>query len=43
VAIAIGEPYVVTTAADDAGREAACRDLEARLSALEAQARALLA
>ena len=43
VAVAIGEPYVVTTAADDAGREAACRDLEARLAGLEARARALLA
>jgi lysophospholipid acyltransferase (LPLAT)-like uncharacterized protein len=43
VAIAIGEPYVVTTAADEAGREAACRDLETRLAALEARARALLA
>jgi len=43
VAIAIGEPYVVTTAADEAGREAACRDLEARLAALEARTRALLA
>jgi lysophospholipid acyltransferase (LPLAT)-like uncharacterized protein len=42
VAVAIGEPYVVTTAADDAGREAACRDLEARLSGLEARARVLL-
>jgi lysophospholipid acyltransferase (LPLAT)-like uncharacterized protein len=41
VAVAIGEPYVVTDAGDDAGRERACRDLEARLSALEARARAL--
>ena len=41
VGIAIGEPYVVTTAADEAGREAACRDLEARLAALEGRARAL--
>jgi len=38
VAIAIGEPYVVTDATDDAGRDRACRDLEARLSALEARA-----
>jgi lysophospholipid acyltransferase (LPLAT)-like uncharacterized protein len=43
VALAIGEPYVVTTAADDAGREAACRDLEARLAALETRARDLAA
>jgi lysophospholipid acyltransferase (LPLAT)-like uncharacterized protein len=42
VGIAIGEPYVVTTAADEAGREAACRELEARLTALEARAAALL-
>ena len=42
VAIVVGEPYVVTTAADDAGREAACRDLEARLAVLEARAKALL-
>lgn len=41
VAIAIGEPYVVTGATDDAGRDAACRDLEARLAALEERARAL--
>jgi hypothetical protein len=41
VGIAIGEPYVVTTAADEAGRDAACRDLEARLAALEARARTL--
>ena len=39
--IAIGEPYVVTTAADEAGREAACRDLESRLAVLEARARVL--
>ena len=43
VAITVGEPYVVTTAADDAGRDAACRDLEARLAVLEARAKALLA
>ena len=43
VAIVVGEPYVVTTAADEAGREAACRDLEARLAVLEARAKALLA
>ncbi len=43
VAVAIGEPYVVTTAADERGRDAACRDLEARLAGLEARARALLA
>jgi lysophospholipid acyltransferase (LPLAT)-like uncharacterized protein len=42
VGIAIGEPYVVTGAADDAGREAACRDLERRLQALEDRARALV-
>jgi lysophospholipid acyltransferase (LPLAT)-like uncharacterized protein len=42
VAIAIGEPYVVTTAADAAGRDAACRDLEARLAVLETRARALV-
>ena len=41
VGIAIGEPYVVTTAADEAGRETACRDLEARLTTLEARARTL--
>ena len=41
VGIAIGEPYVVTTAADEAGREAACRDLESRLAVLEARARVL--
>jgi lysophospholipid acyltransferase (LPLAT)-like uncharacterized protein len=41
VGIAIGEPYVVTTAADEPGREAACRNLEARLAALESKARAL--
>ena len=41
VSIVVGEPYVVTTARDDAGREAACRDLEARLAVLEARARAL--
>jgi lysophospholipid acyltransferase (LPLAT)-like uncharacterized protein len=41
VGIAIGEPYVVTTAADEAGREAACRELEARLAVLEARARML--
>jgi lysophospholipid acyltransferase (LPLAT)-like uncharacterized protein len=41
VAVVIGDPYVVTTAADDAGREAACRDLEARLHGLESRARAL--
>jgi hypothetical protein len=41
VAIAIGEPYVVTTATDDAGRDAACRELEARLAALETRALAL--
>jgi lysophospholipid acyltransferase (LPLAT)-like uncharacterized protein len=41
VGVAIGEPYVVTTATDEAGREAACRDLEARLAALEARAAAL--
>ena len=43
VSIVVGEPYVVTTAGDDAGREAACRDLEARLTILEARALALLA
>ena len=42
VSIVVGEPYVVTTARDDAGREAACRDLEARLAVLEARALALL-
>ncbi len=41
VGIAIGEPYVVTTAADDAGRDAACRDLESRLVVLEGRARIL--
>ena len=41
VGIAIGEPYVVTTAGDEAGRETACRDLEARLTTLEARARRL--
>ena len=41
VGIAIGEPYVVTTAGEQAGREAACRDLEARLGALEVRARTL--
>jgi lysophospholipid acyltransferase (LPLAT)-like uncharacterized protein len=41
VGIAIGEPYVVTTAAEEVGREAACRDLEARLAALETRARTL--
>ena len=41
VAIVVGEPYVVTTAVDDAGRDAACRDLEARLASLEPRARAL--
>ena len=42
VAIAIGEPYVVTDATDDAGRDAACRELERRLAALEVRARALV-
>ncbi|MEO5819277.1 MAG: lysophospholipid acyltransferase family protein [Vicinamibacteraceae bacterium] len=42
VGVAIGEPFVVTTAIDDAGRAAACRDLEARLAGLETRARALL-
>ena len=41
--IASGEPSVVTDASDDAGRDAACRDLEQRLARLEARARALLA
>jgi lysophospholipid acyltransferase (LPLAT)-like uncharacterized protein len=41
VGIAIGQPYVVTTAVDEAGREAACRDLEARLAGLEVRARVL--
>lgn len=42
VAIAIGEPYTVAPDLDDAGREAACRDLEARLARLEARAFELL-
>jgi len=42
VAIAVGEPYTVTKDLDDAGREAACRDLEARLAALDVRAHALL-
>ena len=42
VAIAVGEPYTVARDLDDAGREAACRDLEARLTGLEARARSLL-
>lgn len=42
VSIAVGEPYTVPRDLDDAGREAACRDLEARLAALEARALAML-
>ena len=42
VAIAVGEPYTVPKDLDDAGRDAACRDLEARLAQLEARALAML-
>lgn len=42
VAIVVGEPYTVPKDLDDAGRDAACRDLEARLAALEARAHELL-
>ena len=42
VAIAVGEPYTIARDLDEAGRDAACRDLEARLAALEARAHALL-
>ena len=42
VAIAMGEPFTVPGAADDAAIEAARRTLEERLCALEARAQALL-
>ena len=42
VAIAIGEPYVVSDAVDEAGRDRACRALEGRLAGLAARAAALL-
>jgi lysophospholipid acyltransferase (LPLAT)-like uncharacterized protein len=42
VAIAIGEPMEVDPRADDAAVEAGRRELESRLAALEARARALL-
>ncbi|HZR24437.1 MAG TPA: lysophospholipid acyltransferase family protein [Vicinamibacterales bacterium] len=42
VSMAMGEPFTVAADADDAGLDAARRDLEARLSALETRAQSLL-
>ena len=42
VALAVGEPFDVAADADDAGVEAARRELEERLRALEERARAML-
>ena len=42
VALAVGEPFTVPSDADDAAIEEARRDLEQRLHALEARARAMI-
>lgn len=42
VAVVVGRPYTIAPDLDDAGRDAACRDLEARLAQLEARALAML-